>query len=171
MRHVLGECQRILHRHQRPPRVSQQRNRVEAEAASDAVEVVDLALHRDLDRRFDGERAASPSLVVVDEPAAFSEPVQLREQVTVVEVRATVHHHQRESRAHLADVKPSRTAPHEATPGRSLRPSRHRLRRYRTPEPNNGTDAATTHLSGWRSLIYLAVRDTRWLSALAPSRA
>jgi hypothetical protein len=133
--------------------MSEQRNPVEAETAPDAVEVVDLALHRDLDRRSDCERAASPSLVVVDDPAAFSEPVQLREQVAVVEVRATVHHHQRTSRAHLAHVKLSRTAPHQAIPRRPLRPSRHRLRRYRTPEPN---DAPTTaerapNKQAWRS--------------------
>ena len=92
----------VLHRHDASPRVPEHCDGLEPEGASQGVDVGDFRLDGHVFGRDPSARSTPTALVVVDEPGLVREPIQLRPQIGVVEVRAAVQHDDRPTRADLA---------------------------------------------------------------------
>src|SRR5215203_6048879 len=113
MRDAIGMADRVLHSQQAAPGVAQDRYGFEAEAATHSLEVRDLRLDADLSPVDPVARPAATSLVVVHEPKRVREPVELRTQVVVVEVRAAMEDDDGRSAAERSAVQTS-------APGRQI---------------------------------------------------
>jgi hypothetical protein len=86
--------------------MAEKRRRPEPEPVEHGVQVRHLGADVDVLRLDAVRRTASPPLVVVDEAARVGEPVELRQQVRVVEVRPAVEDDERRAGADLAAVEP-----------------------------------------------------------------
>jgi hypothetical protein len=107
----------VLHRQQAAPRVAEHRDRVEPELAPHAVDVLDLRGDGDLARL--APRSPAAALVVIDEANGVREPVELWEQVGVVEFGPAVEDDHRRAVADRAAVEVGRTFGHIESVARS----------------------------------------------------
>ena len=105
MRDAVGVGDGVLHRQHAAPRVTEQRNGVQPEVASERVEVGDLGLDADILRLHARGRPATAALVVTDEPTPRGQDIEFGQQVGVVEIRPAVQHEQVRSGADLAHVQ------------------------------------------------------------------
>ena len=125
---------RVLHREYASPGVSEHGDRLQAEVAPHSVEVVDLRPNRDIVGLHAVRRPAATALVVVDEAERVCEPVELREEVGVVEVGPAVDDDDRRAVADVAAEQPV-WGTSCARPRRRSRPSRSARCRRGCPSP------------------------------------
>jgi hypothetical protein len=86
--------------------VAEDRRRLDAEVAAHGLQVRNLGVEAHILGPGIPGRPAAPALVVVREPARICEPVELRPQVAVIEVRPAVEDDDRPAGADLAAVEP-----------------------------------------------------------------
>jgi len=114
MRHPLRVADGVLRRQQATPRVPEQHPRFEPEPGSNPIEIVDLGGHRDMVGLCAREGSAAATLVVVHDAEGGTQPVNLRHEVLVVEVRTTVHYDDRQPITEIADKRAHTIERHEA---------------------------------------------------------
>ena len=90
------------------PGVAEDRDRVGTGPRADSIDVINLRSDRDVVGPLAAERTSAPALVVEDETEPIRQPVELREQVGVVEVRTTV---DQDDRRPAPDVPDEELAP------------------------------------------------------------